>query len=493
MDNEKQKNHFLELSECVLKRDEKTGEYTLGNKEFDRLYGINDVAVLSPDSDNVARLGAITYLMGIAGYETIGFVAVAAGYLATYKDTKTSDTKTLLISGHEKDNIDIINKIYSNKGKQPLNKRYKTVSELHELVVRKDSSISKEQLKTIIKMLFEKLKSSNKEKEDIRKLLLEVLNETKIKLSDISQDEIIQYIYLMKNQNKNRIVAIAWTYQEVTALPKNELKEIVNELMSKINQKQYADEKVLRNNIKQQLEIILENKSKKLSEEEKEQIAEYFYKVLKTVTAFTKVDDGNCDKNNLIICRAIFDDDDMAKLIYDIFSSIKDKSFGTLSKIPDDALKQIVSDYSIPESTDKDAVFENLKKFIKTYLSIIKTYFKYITIDSNNNNSQILNKKANKDYIFGANIKDPTKNIKETDRKYYMMVVALSNLCATDYTAVAAGKFLRSISGIECNESSLEQAQSSVIPQTQENNNQEKHDIRNAIASMTPFRTYRTR
>ena len=504
MDNEKQKNHFLELSECVLKRDEKTGEYTLGREDFDRLYGINDVIVLSPDSDNVARLASVTYLMGMAGYETIGFVAVAAGYLATYKNIETGNTKTLLISGYEKYNIDTINELYKIKGKKLLFEskfESKKISDLYNSIKENDS-LTIEKLKQIIKLLFEKIKEDKNIKFDMETLNMELektLKELDVFLSSASKNEIIQTIYSLKNrrnQSKN-IVDLAWNHNEIASINKSELKDLVNQLMSQIQQEKYSNDAELKSDIKNKLGLVLKEKNQNLSGEDKELISDYFYRVFRTITAFTKVDDDNCDKNNLIICRAIFDDDDMARLIYDIYNSITDKSTTALRNMKIEDFESVARLFFAQNEIKKNddeitTIAKNLKKFTVKYLEIIDTYFKYITIDEsnpeNNNNSQILNTEAK---TMKNNFKQ--SNEKKEATKYYMTIVAITNLCATDYNAVAAGKFLRSISGIENNEKQLKKAQSRVIPQTPETNGLEKSEIRKKIASMTPFRTYRTR
>ena len=469
------KNHLEELSECILTRNEKTGEYTLGREDFDRLYGINDVIVLSPDSENVARLASVTYLMGMADYEITAFVAIAAGYLATFKDTKDGTTKTLLISGYEGKNIEIINKIYREKGLEQISQNKKIVNfawqkrnqnslgKLYTDISTENPKITQDSLNNIIMTLINKVKKVSFSKSEKEQGIVARANEEQMSFARVSEEQIKEEAY------------------------------------------------------KCLLEILAEQKIE-LAEEEKQRIVEYFYSI-RFILSFERANKYNCDINNLLISRAIFNNEKDARLIFEIYMSISNEK----------DLQKVVREYfeKNNQKVTEDKINESIEKlqiFIKIFGYIITNYFAYMKIyedQPKNNNSELLNQKILEDFLaaylsFNANttatkvdpriqglinviknnrnqkaekeksdIQQITKQVgkeKDNEETYYMMVL-LINLCATDYTADAMAAFMRVLAGLD-----TQKSRDKIIPQTSIENTAKKKIIRNEIAASTPFR-----
>ena len=76
-------NYFDELKQLQLLRN-KEGYYTLNDSNIDYFFGINDFLTLTPDQYHMALFAASNYFFGIFGINVSSFVAVSAGYLASY-------------------------------------------------------------------------------------------------------------------------------------------------------------------------------------------------------------------------------------------------------------------------------------------------------------------------------------------------------------------------------------------------------------------------
>ena len=494
--NPQEKENFFEyLKTRELKRNPETGEYSLGdikiddegkvtvdNLLLDQIFGINDVIVLSPDQENVARLGAITYLLGLADYHITAFVAVAAGYLASFKDIKTNETVTLLISDYEQKNIQIINEIYDKKQKdkiqtnqsitasafqkqeQQLGKVYKTLRD------KQENSLSYEKLKVIItdilSSISKKVHIVNKLSEaSLKATIGKYIDAKKYNLPDTIKDALVDYIskvlfvssFKRTDDNNcsvnNLIICRAIFDDEATA---KQIYEIYNKISPSFEDgiiDDIASSQLQKENIKQQPEepTIPNTEIDGLNEHIKKLDT---YLIEKAASIGIMLDDEKLEKLKKFI--------EMYSLIIKCYRAYIDgyninpeenakfQEFAT-------ALRQNIFDIDPAE------------EFTLTNSQILNVLF------TGSENDPIEYLKTHSSDI--TNRSDEAKVIKDTaplNDKQYMSQVALNNICALDYTAVAAYSFLLALCGIGNRQETLKETILATIPPTSANNSANK-------------------
>ncbi len=86
---------IFDLNNIELKRLE-NGLYTLGDENLDRFWGLDqNHAVFSPSKQVVEEFVALTYVLGLLGYQTTNFTAVPSGFIVSLKNNNNISTFTI--------------------------------------------------------------------------------------------------------------------------------------------------------------------------------------------------------------------------------------------------------------------------------------------------------------------------------------------------------------------------------------------------------------